>query len=206
VPVTDTQESLLSLIWQCLLAQSGWEWLASGLGVAYIYLAAKESTWCWPAAFVSTLIYTILFWQGQLPMQAALNFYYLVMAVYGFWSWQKPTQPCDALTPSFLSFKGHLLFLSLGIISTFAIAEYLTQSHQSAYPLLDAFVSIFAVLNTYLMVKKYIDNWLYWLIINSAGIYLYWLSEFYVTILLFSIYQFMAIYGFLQWRRTLHSK
>ncbi|MGQ2965374.1 nicotinamide mononucleotide transporter family protein, partial [Methylophilus sp.] len=62
---------------------SPWEIAAALMGVAYILLASKESQWCWPFAFFSTLVYTVLFWEGQLPMQALLNFYYMGMAIYG---------------------------------------------------------------------------------------------------------------------------
>ncbi|HEC72854.1 MAG TPA: nicotinamide riboside transporter PnuC, partial [Methylophaga aminisulfidivorans] len=73
---------MIDAIIQGFYALSGWEVFAAALGMAYVILAARESQWCWPMAFISTLIYTILFWEGQLPMQALLNFYYMGMAVY----------------------------------------------------------------------------------------------------------------------------
>ncbi|MBE9548352.1 MAG: nicotinamide mononucleotide transporter, partial [Proteobacteria bacterium] len=80
-----------------LLALSAWEVMASLLGIGYVLLAARESQWCWPLAFVSTLIYTLLFWGGQLPMQALLNFYYMGMAVYGYLVWRKHGDAGDDL-------------------------------------------------------------------------------------------------------------
>ena len=66
----------------------GWEALAVLLGIAYLLLAMRESLWCWPAAFLSTLIYLFLFWHAELPMESGLQFYYLAMAVYGWWHWR----------------------------------------------------------------------------------------------------------------------
>lgn len=74
---------------QGLMTLSGWEVFAALLGVGYIVFAARESQWCWPMAFISTLIYTLLFWEGQLPMQALLNFYYMGMAIYGYLLWRQ---------------------------------------------------------------------------------------------------------------------
>jgi len=69
-----------------LAGMSGWEMFAALLGIGYILFASRESQWCWPLAFISTIIYTILFWENQLPMQALLNLYYIGMAVYWFYS------------------------------------------------------------------------------------------------------------------------
>ena len=66
-----------------------WEITAALLGVAYVILAAKESLWTWIFGFASTLIYTIIFWEGALFSSSLLNFYYMLMAVYGFYSWRK---------------------------------------------------------------------------------------------------------------------
>ena len=67
---------------------SGWELLAVALAVAYLLLAVRQNRWCWAAAFASTAIFTVLFWNVQLLMQSALNVYYMVMAVYGWWHWR----------------------------------------------------------------------------------------------------------------------
>ena len=202
MPATD---GLFSLIWQGLLAQSGWEWIAVALGLAYIYLASKESIWCWPAAFFSTLIYTVLFWQGQLPLQALLNFYYLVMAIYGFWLWQTHAKQVEeTLNVKTASAKMMLAFFAIGTGLSLIVAWYLEATQQSAFPYLEAFVSVFSVLNTWLMVRKYLQTWVLWLLINSGAIWLYYLSEFYATIGLFSVYMVMAIYGHLEWKKSLN--
>ena len=68
--------------WQWLVS---WEALAVLLGIAYLLLAARESLWCWYAAFASTAIFLVLFWQVRLYLESALQVYYLGMAVYGWW-------------------------------------------------------------------------------------------------------------------------
>ena len=67
---------------------SGWEVLAVVFGIAYVLLAAKESLWAWFFGFLSTLIYTLIFWEGALVSSSLLNFYYMGMAVYGFILWR----------------------------------------------------------------------------------------------------------------------
>ena len=67
---------------------TAWEGLAVVLAIAYLLLAMRESQWCWYAAFISTAIYTVLFWQVSLLMESVLNVYYMAMAVYGWSQWQ----------------------------------------------------------------------------------------------------------------------
>ena len=195
------EESLLSTVFNALLAQSGWEWLAASLGIAYIVLASKESIWCWPAALISTIIYTALFWEGQLPMQALLNAYYIAMAVYGFVLWRKHTKPEETLQISSRPLKFHILFISSGIILTGLIGLYLSTFAEARLPYLDAAVTVFSVMNTVLMARKVIENWLYWIIINSAAIALYVQTGYYVTIVMFMVYFVLAIYGYKNWKK-----
>lgn len=191
-------------------AQSAWEWIAATLGVLYVVLAAKESKWCWPAAFVSTLIYTLLFWQGQLPMQSILNFYYLLMALYGWQQWQthktNTEQSNESTSIHRKTLKFHLGFLAAGGFLSAILATYLNQNQLSISPLLDASVTVFSVMTTYLMVKKVLENWLYWIVIDSAAIMLYWQNGYYPTVIMFLVYLGLALYGFFEWQTRLKNQ
>jgi len=190
---------LLNAVLQAFLAQSGWEWLAASLGILYVILAAKESVWCWPAAFISTLIYTALFWEGQLPMQALLNFYYMGMAVYGFFLWKKQSSDNNSVNISSRSFKFHATYILAGLVITVIIGFYLASIPETRYPYLDALVMVFSIMTTVLMARKVIENWLYWIVIDSFAIALYWQTGFYVTIVMFLVYLVLAMYGYNNW-------
>ena len=198
-------DGILNAALQALLAQSGWEWLAAALGIAYVVLAAKESIWCWPSAFFSTLIYTVLFWEGQLPMQAVLNAYYLLMAVYGFNVWRQHQNHKQDVQIHRKSWRFHFLYIGSGIAATFTIGFYLSQFPDYRLPFLDAFVMVFSVMTTVLMARKILENWLYWIMIDAAAIVLYWQTGFYVTIIMFLVYLVLAVYGYLNWQRLYHS-
>ena len=192
---------LFNTVISALSAMSGWEAFASLLGIIYIVLASRELQWCWPFAFVSTVIYTVLFWEGQLPMQALLNFYYMGMAVYGYMLWKKHGNVEDNLPISSWSFLNQLKIIGLGSILTYITGIYLTQYQLSQSPYLDAGVTVFSVLNTWLMAKKVLQNWLYWIVINSAAIVLYVQNGYYATVVMFSLYFILAIVGFLSWQK-----
>jgi nicotinamide mononucleotide transporter len=192
---------MLAELFNQLLAQSGWEALAVALGIAYVILAARESVWCWPAAFISTGIYTVLFWSAMLPMQSLLNFYYLAMAIYGFTLWHKTPTPTQNIIIHRWSAKQHSLLIGFGIILTVLLGILLKSTQTGLFPYLDAFVMVFSMLTTFLMARKVIENWLYWMVINSAAIHLYWQTEFYLTAVMFGLYFILAVFGWINWRK-----
>lgn len=191
----------LTFIVDAFAVMSGWELFAALLGIAYIIFAAKESQWCWPLAFISTFIYTVLFWEGQLPMQALLNFYYMGMAIYGFLLWRKHGTTEENLAITSWSWSKQAVFLLIATLISVVTAYYLDVTETSQNPYLDASVTIFSVMNTWLMAKKVIQNWLYWVVIDSAAIVLYIQSGYYATVILFSVYTILAMIGFLSWRQ-----
>lgn len=191
----------LQVFIDAILALSGWEVLASLLGVCYVVLATKESQWCWPLAFVSTLIYTLLFWHGQLPMQALLNFYYMGMAIYGYIVWRKHGNVEDTVLISSWSWSRQLVFLLAGALITLLVARYLEATGNSQSPYLDAGVTVFSVLNTYLLTRKILQNWLYWIVIDVAAIFLYVQTGYYATIVMYVVYLLLAVVGYVSWLR-----
>lgn len=178
---------------------SGWEVAAALMGVAYILFAAKESQWCWLFAFFSTLIYTVIFWDGRLPMQALLNFYYIGMAIYGYWLWQKHGNTEDNLAISRWGWSKHLLFITSGVVVSAIVTYYLQSSGHSQSPALDAYTTVFAVMNTWLMAKKILQNWLYWVVIDAAAVVLYVETAYYATAALFVLNTILAVVGYLNW-------
>jgi len=192
---------LLNTVMDALLAMSGWEVFAAVLGIGYVILAARESQWCWPLAFISTLVYTILFWEGQLPMQALMNFYYMAMAIYGYLLWRRHGNAEDNLSITSWPIINQLQLILVGGFITYAVGLYLTQSAISQNPYLDAGVTVFSVLNTWLMAKKVLQNWLYWIVIDSAAIVLYAQNGYYATIVMYSVYLILAVIGFISWQK-----
>lgn len=191
----DNFQPILSAFQQMSL----WEIAAALMGVAYILLAAKESQWCWLFAFFSTLVYTILFWNDQLPMQALLNFYYMGMAFYGFWAWHQHDKQADTLQISRWPWLWHMTFVAVGVAVSAMVSAYLQKTGQSQSPVLDAYTTVFSVMNTWLIARKVLENWLYWAVIDGAATLLYVQTGYYATAALFVLNTILAIVGFISW-------
>jgi len=195
------------------------ELVAMLLALAYVILAAQGSLWCWPAAFISTALYTIVFYDVLLLMDSALNAYYLVMAVYGYWAWQKNTstntqsqsvqsqnlqsqkdQPTSSLAIVSWQASWHLRACLILAVISLALGYVMANYTPAVFPYLDTFTTVFAVFATYLVVQKVLENWLYWLVIDFASIYLYVEKDLMPTAVLFMIYVVIAAYGYLKWQ------
>jgi len=179
-----------------------WEVIAVVFGIAYILLAAKESLWTWLFAFIGTLIYTILFWQSALLSSSLLNFYYMGMAIYGFILWRSGGKHGEELEITQWSVKKNILLISSGFIIA-TIIGYLSDTYTDAqFAYLDTFVMVFSVIATWMLANKVLENWIYWIVVDSAAVVLYWQSGYIATIVLFVLYVVLAFYGYATWRKA----
>ncbi|MBW8183759.1 nicotinamide riboside transporter PnuC [Shewanella nanhaiensis] len=186
-------------------ALTAWEGIAVILAAAYLLLAMKGSIWCWFAAFASTAIYTALFWKVSLLMESVLNVYYMAMAIYGFQQWSKGKRDDTGGVISW-SLNRHLKIIAVTAAISLLMG-YLMANHTSAsFPYLDAATTCYAVMTTYLVAKKVLENWLYWVVIDLVSIYLYLQKGLMLTSLLFILYVGMAIGGYFLWRSTMREQ
>ncbi len=180
-------------------AMSHWEYIAVALSMAYLLLAIKENLWCWPAAFFSTLIYTIMYWNGALLMESLLNFYYMYMAVFGWVVWRKgKANQAQRLITSW-PVNRHIILIVSTTLASLAIGYVMQNYTHADFAYLDSFTTCFAVVTTYLVAKKVLENWLYWIVIDAASMYLYYEKGYYPTLVLFIFYTIMAAWGFKTW-------
>ena len=168
------------------------------LALGYVVLAARQSILCWICAFVSTLLYIVLFWQVSLPYQTLLNVYYVVMAVYGFWQWRQSST--SQLPITVLTGRQHLIILTAIILVTLVLALLTEVFVSTPFIYTDAFVTVASVVTTILVAHKKLENWLYWIVINLVACWLYWQVELWLTSLLFGAYTVLALYGYREWR------
>lgn len=177
-----------------------YEAIAMFLAIAYIFLAIRQSLWCWPAAFLSTLIYTILFFDVSLLMDSFLNVYYLIMAVYGWYSWKyggKEEQELEVVTYGVTqNIKIIILLCAVSLILGYIMTNYTTAS----FAYMDSLTTVFAIFATFLLAKKVLENWIYWIVIDAVSIYIYIQKSLNLTALLFIIYTILAFIAYKNWK------
>lgn len=190
-------DSLLSQ----LAATSMWEAAAAALGLAYLLLAVRRNLWCWLCAFTSTSIYLVLFADAKLYMQSALQVFYLIMAIYGFIEWRRGrTKEGDVLIRQW-PLQMHIAAFAAVMLATLVNGWLLARGTDAVSPYLDSFVTWSSVVTTWMVARRLIENWLYWIVIDSLAAYLYFSQGLLVTALLFVLFVGIVVHGYLQWRR-----
>ena len=172
------------------------ESIAVLFSVLYVILATKQNIWCWAAAGISVALYIYICFSAQLFPETGLQVFYLVMAFYGYYNWAKKEQDLQITQ---WSAGIHLTLIITGAIITFLMGFYFATYTSAKMPIVDSFTTVFSVIATYMVTKKVLENWLYWIVIDVVSIYLYYNRELHLTSLLFLAYTIIAIFGYFMW-------
>jgi nicotinamide mononucleotide transporter len=172
------------------------------LALAYLILAIRQDRWCWVAGGSSAILYGIIFVSAKLYMEASLQSFYLIMAIYGWLTWGRPAAGND-LTITRWTTRTHLVLAVAVAIGSIAIGGLLDQLTDAAWPVIDSFTTLAALVATYMVARKVLENWLWWIVIDTVSVGLYLSRDLHLTALLFCGYVILAAAGWLTWRRQL---
>lgn len=179
------------------------DWISVLTGLGYLILATREQIACWYFAFISTALWAYSAYVNyQLYLDAALQLYYLAMAVYGYWWWKRP-QKTQQVPIQQMQLEQHVSLIGWALAASFLSGWLMASYTDAQLPYWDALTTVFSLFITVLVAQKYIENWLYWLVIDGIYIWLYFQREAYLFSLLFFIYEFIVLYGYFDWRRRL---
>jgi nicotinamide mononucleotide transporter len=170
------------------------EWGAVAAGLIYIVLIIRRNRWGWLAGGISSMLFVVICARSKLPMQALLQASYVAGAIYGWCSWAPESKPRQI---SLWTLRGHLLVLTLCILVSLGLRQLLVD--ESAFPFMDSLVACIGLFATWLVARVYLENWVYWIIIDAISIYLYLAQGLMVTAGLFAIYLVMAATGLRSW-------
>ena len=170
------------------------------LNIGFTLCIAYEKRIGWLLGFVAGLIGVGLYALANTWAMSALNGYYVVMAVYGWWSWGRSEEEGHIRTQRWLF---HVLVIPIGLLLSYGISVALLKYLDGSFPLLDAFVTVFSFVATWMMARKLIANWLYFMVADSVAIYLNWRIGYQGYALLNAIYLVLSVVGFLKWSKLL---
>jgi nicotinamide mononucleotide transporter len=181
-----------------LAATTPLEGVSVVLGLAYSILAVKRSRWSWVAGGVGAAILVYLSWVAKLPMQAALQLYYAVMGVYGFWRWSREQgEATRAVTTLPLWVHG---LACGGILLLSALwARFVLAGTDAAWPFLDSLTTCGSLFATWLVAQVKLENWLYWIVFDAISVFLYGAQGLMFVALLMAVYLVVAVVGFQSW-------
>jgi len=178
------------------------EWAAVFLNIAFTIGIAYEKRWAWVPGFVASCIGVGLYFLQHTWALCVLNSYYVVMAVYGWWSWGRPG-PELPIQRRPLYF--HVTLLVLLMASTGALAWVLRDQFEGNHPEMDAFITMFSFAATWMMARKFLENWLYWVVGDAVAVYLNWKLGYDGYAVLNVIYIILSLAGLVKWWRKMET-
>ena len=181
-----------------LYATSAAEFVAVVLGVSYVLLILKCNRLGWLAGAASSIIYVYLAARAHLPMQSVLQFYYVVMSVYGWRNWTRAQQQQGGGIGRWPVRNHVLALLAIALLSALT-AQWLRRETHAAWPYLDSMTTWISLFATWLIARLKLENWLYWIAADSVMVYLFAAQGYPFTAALFLTYMVIAVFGFREW-------
>jgi nicotinamide mononucleotide transporter len=182
------------------------EYIAVFTGIASVWFSRIENILVYPVGLINTVIYIYLSIKGQLLGEASVNLYYTIMSIYGWLLWMKKDETKQQVVHVAFSDKRwwayQLLFFAAFYLAIFIALTYLKKSFaDGVIPWADAFASATAFTGMWLMTKKKVESWYWWLATNIASVPLYFVKHYVFTSVYYVVLFVMAVLGLLEWMK-----
>lgn len=187
------------------------EYIAVVFGIASVWFSKKENILVYPVGLINTVTYIYLSFQGHLYGEATVNLYYTIVSIYGWIIWAKKDRDLRPVVHITFSNRNEwirqLLFFSAFFITFLLALNYLKQQFApGVLPLPDAFASATAFTGMWLMAKKKVESWYWWIATNITSIPLFFVKGYVVTSIYYIVLLLLAFSGLMEWRKKAAAK
>ena len=173
-------------------------------GIASVWFSRKENILVYPVGLINTIIYVFISLKGSLFGEASVNLYYTIMSIYGWILWSKRNEQHEVILQIQYSNRREWLYQLL-FFATFYVGIYLALIYlkkvfySNTIPLADAFASATAYTGMWLMAKKKVESWIWWIATNIASIPLYYIKGYAFTSVQYIVLLILAVAGLFSW-------
>lgn len=174
-------------------------------GAICVWLQVKENVWNWPAGIANNIFYIVVFWRSGLYADSLLQWIYIAISAYGWWNWLRGGAEHSRLTISRTSRSATLAYAALTACGTVVFYELLRRYTNSTVPLWDGLTTAMSLTAQYMLTRKLVENWWWWIAVDVIYIALYVYKHLLLTSVLYAIFLAMCIMGLRRWKRMLDS-
>lgn len=177
-------------------------------GLLSVWYAKKDNIWVFPTGIINTAIYVYLLWKWSLLGDMMINFYYVVMSIYGWYHWTRKKEGVVEFPISRMNTyekKVSVLIFVLTIVFVVSVYTFFGKfTHWTSY--IDTLVTGIFFVGMWLMARRKIENWILWIIGDIISIPMYFDKGYSFTSIQYLIFTIIAIFGYLEWKKTLQKK
>ena len=178
------------------------ELLAFGLALAMVGCNIREIHWGWPLAIASSLLYFGVFWRSKLYADASLQIFFAVVALWGWLQWLRGHRGDGSpLRVARLTWPARIGAVAACAVLWPAIGLFLLRYTDSDVPWWDAFTTAASLVGQYLLGRKFVENWLVWLVVNVVSVGLFAYKGLWLTVLLYALFAALSVVGWRAWSR-----
>lgn len=182
------------------------EILAALSGIISVWFSRKASIWVYPTGLINTVFYVWISYDAQLIGEAVVNLYYTIMSLYGWYNWLRRNEKHELIVQVSRSSQTDFI-LQLSFFASMYVVLYLSLNYlkeaffPGAIPWADALASAAAFTGMWLMTRKKLESWIWWIITNIASMPLYYIKGYVFTAVYYFILLILAIFGYIEWRK-----
>jgi len=190
------------------------EWWATVSGGVAVWLSARENVWSWVVGLLNVVLAFVLFYQIQLYPDMFLQVFFFITNLIGWWQWKYPKRAeanqKNQLKISKLSQKQRLIVGVGGAVATLLLGTFSRHLHHwlprvfslpSAFPYMDSFTTVMSIAATFMLIRKKIEAWYIWLLVDIISTYMYYIKEVKLYALLYLFFCFIAAFGAYNWTK-----
>jgi nicotinamide mononucleotide transporter len=176
-------------------------------GLWSVWFAKKDNILVFPTGLISTSIYVFLLWKWSLLGDMMVNAYYFVMSIYGWYHWTRKTDNVETFPISRISNQEIKLSAIIFLLTEiFVVAVYLFfDKFTSWLSYVDTFVTGVFFVGMWLMAKRKIENWIFWIVGDLVSIPLYFAKGYSFTSFQYLVFTIIAVFGYIEWKKTLNN-
>jgi len=179
------------------------EIIGAVLALIYLFLEIKRKWFLWIVGIVSSALYVYIFFEAKLYAQTGLNFYFILMNIYGLYCWKFITKQNDEnLGFHHINSKTLYSLIFIFIILFASVLVVLKQIENAEAPVPDALIAALSIIATWMVAKKIVECWYIWIFANIFATFLYFHQKLYPTAVLFTVYSVLSFVGLIEWRKS----
>jgi nicotinamide mononucleotide transporter len=177
------------------------EIIAVSLGLANLMLLVRRSLWNYPFGIAMVSLYFFIFFEAKLYSDALLQIFFLALNIYGWLNWNGARGE-SGVPVRWLGRRGFLIWAGTGIAASLLWGLLMHSRTDAAAPFWDGSVAMLSILAQLLLARRYIDNWVWWIIVDCLAVPLYWSKGLHLTAGLYLVFLGLSIAGLVQWVRA----
>ena len=184
------------------------ELFATITGFVYIYFSINEKIWLWPWGIATSSFLVVVFFTSKFYADMGLQLYYVIVSIYGWMHWARRGKLFEEkqLPVIRLNFTMGLKLLLATVILFFAIATALITLTDSPLPWWDSFTTSLSIIATWMLARKYIEQWLIWILVDFVCVGLYIYKDLFLTAMLMGVYGILAMVGYRTWTKSMNNE